>query len=163
MSLDTYHRLDAAGDPAAQAYLQTHFEALFAEAIDEFGFYGRLAVGIAVLTVSAAFALWVRLRERLPWRWAWLLPLAGLTAYAALKSAVVLELIRQAPDLPQMWALYFKYWTPLRMVRTSVSGLVALCVVMWGVALWRRRQRAAQSPKVTPAPGKTASSTLPPS
>ena len=141
MSLDTYRKLEAAGDPAASGYLQSNFEALFTEAIDEFGFYGRLAVGIAVLAVSCAFALWVRLRARLPWRWAWLLPLAGLTVYAALKSAVVLELIRQAPDLPQMWSLYFKSWTPLRMVRTSVSGLVALSAVMWLVAIWRERAR----------------------
>lgn len=139
MSLDTYHRLDAAGDPAARGYLQTNFEALLTEAIEKFSLYGGLAVGLAALAVIATFVLWLRLRKRLPWHWAWLLPLVGLTAYASVKSAVVLELIRQAPELPQMWSLFFKYWTPLRMVRTSVIGLVVLCFVMWGVAAWRGR------------------------
>lgn len=141
MSLDTYRALDAAGDPAARTYLQTHFEALFTEAIDEFTVYGRIAVGIAALAVVGAFALWVRLRTRLPGGWFWLLPLGGLTVYASLKSAVVLELIRQAPELPQMWSLYFKSWTPLRMVRTSVSGLVAVSVLMWALSMWRMRRR----------------------
>lgn len=142
MSLETYRGLEASGAPAARTYLDEHFAALFAEAIDEFTVYGRLAVGFAVLAIVGALAVWIRVRHRLPWRWAWMLPLAGLSAYASLKSAVVLELIRMAPDLPQMWSLYFKSWTPLRMVRTPVSGLVALVIVMWAVAVWRPRLRA---------------------
>lgn len=141
MSLDTYRSLDAAGSLAARSYLHEHFEALFTEAIGEFAFYGRLAVGIATLAMLAAFSSWIFLRRRLPWGWVWLLPLAGLTVYAALKSAVVVELIRQAPDLPQMWSLYFNSATPLRMVRTPVSGLVAFIIAMWTVAIWRRRLR----------------------
>lgn len=146
MSLDTYRSLDAAGSPTARSYLHEHFETLFTEAIGEFGFYGRLAVGIAALAIVAAFSSWIFLRRRLPWGWAWLLPLAGLTVYASLKSAVVIELIRQAPDLPQMWSLYFKSATPLRMVRTPVSSLVAFSIAMWAVAIWRRQLR----------PGRTA-------
>ena len=141
MSLDTYRSLDASDASAARSYLNQHFDVLFAEAIDEFAFYGRIAVGLAVLAVVGVLAIWIRLRTRLPWRWAWLIPLAGLAAYASLKSAVVIELIRMAPDLPQMWSLYFKSWTPLRMVRTSVSGLVVLGAVMWVVAFWRTRRR----------------------
>lgn len=143
MSLDTYRSLDARGDPSASSYLSMHFDRLFAEAIDEFTFYGQLAVGLAAVVVSGVVWSWFRLRNRLPWRWLWLLPLGGLTAYAALKSAVVLELIRLAPDLPQMWSLYFKSTTPFRMVRTSVGGLIALTIIMWAVAfgLPRLRQR----------------------
>ena len=139
MSLDTYRSLDEAGDPLARQYLQQNFEALFGEAIDEFAFYGRVAVGIAILAVITAFSVWIWLRKRLPLRWAWLVPLVALTAYASLKSSVVLELIRLAPDLPQMWTLYFKSWTPLRMVRTSVSGLIVLSAVMWAAAQWNKR------------------------
>lgn len=146
MSLDTYRSLDKAGDPFARQYLQQNFEALFGEAIDEFAFYGRLAVGIALLAVITAFAVWIGLRKRLPLRWAWLVPLIALTGYASLKSSVVLELIRLAPDLPQMWTLYFKSWTPLRMVRTSVSGLVVLSALMWGAVVWNNHAGRRPSP-----------------
>lgn len=135
MSLDIYRNLDAQRDPAAGRYLSEHFDRLFAEAVDEFTLVGRLAVGLAAAVVVGVAWSWIRLRGRLPWQWVWLLPLAGLTTYAALKSAVVLELIRLAPDLPQMWSLYFKSTTPIRMVRTPVSGLLALGIVMWAVAL----------------------------
>ena len=136
MSLDNYRSLHAADENAARHYLSENFNALFAEAVDEFALFGRVAVGVAVVVVGGASTLWFRLRHRLPWRWAWLLPLLGLTAYAALKSSVVIELIRLAPEMPQMWPLYFKPTTPLRMVRTPVSGLVALGILMWAVAYW---------------------------
>ena len=150
MSLDLYRSLDARRDPAAERYLNEHFGPLFAEAIDEFAFYGRLAVGLAAFVVVGVAWSWIRLRARLPWRWVWLLPLAGLTAYAALKSAVVLELIRQAPDLPQMWSLYFKSTTPIRMVRTPVGGLLALGIVMWAVAIGLPRLRKRHFPPDCP-------------
>lgn len=151
MSLDTYRSLDQARDPGARDYLAMHFEALFTEAIGEFAYVGWLAIGTAATVIIAAFASWVRLRNRLPARWFWLLPLAGLTIYASLKSAVVFELIRQAPDLPQMWSLYFKSSTPLRMVRTPVLGLVSLTALLWALAAWHtRRKTSAQGADPTP-------------
>lgn len=140
MSLEIYRSLERAADPKARAYLESHFDVLFAQAIDEFSLFGSAAIALAALALAAAFASWLRLRRDLPLRWLWLLPVVVLGAYAGLKATVVFELIQRAPELPQMWSLYFKPLTPFKMVRTPVTGLLVATASLWGYALWARRR-----------------------
>lgn len=138
--------MERAADPRARSYLESHFDALFAQAIGEFSLFGFAAIGLAALALTGAIASWLRLRRRLPLRWLWLVPVAALGAYAGLKATVVFELIQRAPELPQMWSLYFKPLTPFKMVRTPVSGLVVLTALLWGAAFWQRKRDLRGSP-----------------
>ncbi len=137
MSLDHYYALREAGDPAVHHYLRDNFEVLFSEAVGRFSVNGWSAVAGAALVVLLAWGCWLRWRRRLPLPWLWLLPLLIFTPYAFLKSSVVMELIRMAPELPQMWELYFKPWTPLKMVRTPVSALLGVMLAMAAAAFWK--------------------------
>lgn len=142
MSLETYRSMQAAGDPGAQRYLEAHFPELYAEAIAAFATAGWLAIGASALMVLAIFAAWFHLRRHLPWRWAWLLPIAGFTTYATLKATVVHELIRLAPELTGMWSLYFKTWTPFRMVRTPLLGLLLTAAAIAVAARYGKARRS---------------------
>ena len=140
MSLDTYRQLQGSDELAAHHYFNTHFDLLFAEAVGQFSAIGWVAIGMAAVMVMVAWGSWVGLRRRLPLVWLWLVPLLGFTLYASIKSIVVYELIQRAPELPQMWALYFKSWTPLSMVRTSMFGLLFTTAALWLAAYWGRRK-----------------------
>ncbi len=141
MSLDHYHALQRSGDPGARQYLEAHFDQLFPQAIERFASVGWSAIGMSLAAALIAFGCWLRLRHRLPLPWLWLLPLLVLAPYAFIKGAVVYQLIQQAPELPQMWGLYFKQWTPLKMVRTPTLGLLLTTGAMGAAVLYRARRR----------------------
>ncbi len=140
MSVDTYHQLKEANDPTSHQYLSNNFNSLFNEATGLFANYGWGAIVLALLVAVFAWGSWWLLRKKIAWGWLWLIPVIGFTIYASIKALVIAQLIIRAPELPQMWELYFRYWMPLKMLRTSVSGLLITTLGMWGLLWWQRRK-----------------------